>query len=126
VAVGEAVSPSPVTNDPPRRSSRLLHAWLFSCVVAIVFGLGWCGGSRLTPRIAPALAASKWAPLRVILQKAPRTLAPLQDPQPQAPAQTPATPKFFGFLVPTSAASAPPAVLPTAPPKAPVYTPTDL
>ncbi len=83
--------------------------------VAIVFELGWWGGSRLAPQSEPPLAATKWAPMRIMLLKAPRTLAPPEEPQLQAPVQKPA-PKFFGFLVPTSATSTATAV----------YTPQDL
>jgi hypothetical protein len=139
VAIGEAVSPLPlsmppeisVTDDPPRRrSSPLLRATTFLCAVAIVFELGWWSGSQLAPRSAPSLAATKVAPMRITLRKAPRTLAPPEEPQPQAPVEKPG-PKLFGFLVPASAASAPPAV-PTATAtasgatKAAVYTPDDL
>jgi len=102
VAVGESLSSPPATNDPPRRRSRLLSRALFTFAVAIVFELGWWGGSRLAPQGEQPLAATKWAPMRVMVLKAPRTLAPPE--QPQAPVQKPA-PKFFGFLVPTSATS---------------------
>jgi hypothetical protein len=147
VALGEIVSPLPDpsgplpvslppamsdTNAPPRRrSSLLLRVTLFSCGVAILFELGWCGGSRLAPPSAPSLAATKSAPTRTLLRKAPRTLAPPEEPRPQAPVQKPA-PKFFGFLVPASAPSAPPAVPPTGAPAATgasdttVFTPKDL
>jgi hypothetical protein len=122
IAVGELVSPlaAPVS-EPPRRSSRLLlRAVLFLCAVAIVFELGWWGGSRLASQSAPPLAATKSAPMRIELHKAPHTLAPPEEePQPQAPVQKQA-PKFFGFLVPTPAATAAPA------PKATVFDPSSL
>jgi len=105
VAVGEVVSSLPGTNDPPRRRSSRLRRALFSCAVAIVFELGWWGGSRLAPQSELPLAGTKWAPMRVMLLKAPRTLAPPKEPQPQAPVQKPAAPKFVGFLVPTPATS---------------------
>ena len=74
VAVGEVV------NDPPRRRSRLLlRVLLVSCAVAIVFELGWCGGSRLLPGSETSQAASQ-APMRILLHKAPRTLAPPEEP----------------------------------------------
>jgi len=104
VAVGESLSSPPATDDPPRHRSRLLSRALFTFAVAIVFELGWWGGSRLAPQSEQPLAATKWAPMRVMVLKVPRTLAPLEEPQPQAPVQKPA-PKFFGFLVPTSSAT---------------------
>jgi hypothetical protein len=122
IAVGELVSPllPASASDPPRRRSRpLLRAALFLCAVAIVFELGWWGGSRLASQSAPPLAATKSAPMRIELHKAPHTLAPSEETQPQAPVQKPA-PKFFGFLVPTPAATAAPA------PKATVYDPSSL
>jgi hypothetical protein len=118
------VSPLPVemppamsdTEDPPRRRRSLLaRVTPVLCVVAIVFELGWLGGSRLAPQSEPPLAATKSASMRTVLLKAPRALAPPEEPQPQAPVQKPA-PKFFGFLVPASTASAPPAVPSTAAP----------
>lgn len=116
VSVPPAIS---VTIDPPRRRrSPLLRATLVVCAVAIMFEVGWWGGSRFAPPGASAQAAAEWVPTRVLLHKAPRALAPLEAP---APAQSAApAPKPFAFPMPPPAAMK----LPVAQVPTPTATPT--